>query len=142
MLSPGTAATSADPSRLARKATPAVTPLRTTCATERSRGTAPAGDGGANCGASMRGGRGSSIGNTSGLDRGMFRSAGSSGAMIGPRDCRWFNQEPFDGELSDRGLPAMQLPDGGGVMTCGSRVARLARGGGGSTSVLPEWDPN
>jgi len=41
--------------------------LRTTLVTERSRGTGPAGLGGANWGASMRGcSRGSSIDNTSG----------------------------------------------------------------------------
>jgi hypothetical protein len=48
MLSPGAPATSVDPSRLARNATPAVRPLRTTLVTERSRGTGPAGLGGAN----------------------------------------------------------------------------------------------
>ncbi len=100
MLSPGAPATSADPSRLARNATPAVRPLRTTLVTERSRGTGPAGLGGANWGASMRGGsRGSSIDKTSGLDLGMFMSDGSSGAMIGPRACRSFRQE-----LSERSI--------------------------------------
>ena len=84
MLSPGSPATSADPSRLARNATPAVRPLRTTPVTERSRGTGPAGLGGANWGASTRGGsRVSSICKTSGRDLGMFMSDGSSGAMIG-----------------------------------------------------------
>ncbi len=44
----------------------------------------------------MRGGdRSSSIGNTSGLDLGMFMSDGSSGAMIGPRACRSFSQKLF-----------------------------------------------
>ena len=106
MLSPGAPATSADPSRLARNATPAVRPLRTTPVTERSRGTGPAGLGGANWGASMRGGsRVSSIGKTSGRDLGMFMSDGSSGAMIGPRACRSFRQE-FAGDC----LPKHCLP--------------------------------
>ena len=137
MLSPGAPATSADPSRLARNATPAVRPLRTTPVTERSRGTGPAGLGGANWGASMRGGsRVSSICKTSGRDLGMFISDGSSGAMIGPRACRSFSQELPDGALPAEALPAgpRMPPAGGGVMNCGSRALRPPRGAGGSGS--------
>ena len=144
MLSPGAPATSADPSRLARNATPAVRPLRTTPVTERSRGTGPAGLGGANWGASMRGGsRVSSIGKTSGRDLGMFMSDGSSGAMIGPRACRSFRQELPDGALFAEALPAGPRvpPAGGGVMNCGSRVLRPPRGAGGSGSRTSDWDP-
>ena len=140
MLSPGApAATSADPSRLARNATPAVRPLRTTPVTERSRGTAPAGLGGANWGASMRGGcRLSSICKASGRDFGMYMSDGSSGAMIGPRAGRSFSQE-----LPAEAWPAgpRAPPAGGGVMNCGSRVLRPPRGAGGSGSRTSDWDP-
>ena len=33
------------------------------------------------------------------------------------------------------------LPDGGGAMNCGSLVARLPRGAGGSASIPSDWDP-
>ena len=145
MLSPGAPATSAEPSRLTRNATPLVTPWRalsTIRPAGRSDTTAPAEIDGARRGASIRSGcRMSSVGATSstglgpcfsaaldagfdmgsdmglGAGLGMFISDGSSGAMIGPRArC--------------------------GLVSSGSRTAWLPRAAGASPPGASAWKPN